>query len=258
MSHLLTRVVATALLSLAGIGVAPAVAAEKAPPAAVVSLDGVGMLGRFDAAVISGTVQCRAGSVEQELVISVYQGNEAGTHAITDFPCDGYQHRFSTSLLTDPLGGPFVPGQSWVDARLTVHEPVMHDPLPQGHDANAVWLRPSAKITGIGPVVLSSDGTLTVTADATCRGPWATDSISVQVLQPGDTQVDGSTWLSEPAVPCDGIKHRLQLVVDPAPGVTFVAKPTLVVLAMSIWDADDTGDPINGTSWEGTIKVVRR
>jgi hypothetical protein len=207
--------------------------------------------------VISGTLQCRAGSVEQELVITVTQGAESGTHAISNFPCNGKNHRFSTSLMTDPLGGPFAPGRTWVDARLTVYEPVMHDPLPQGHDANAVWLRPSVKITGVWPAVLNRNGTMTVKADAVCRGPWEAESISVQLLQPGDSQVDGSVYLSYPNVPCDGTAHRLKIVVPPALGVKFVAKPTLVALNMSIWDAADTGDPINATGWEGTIRVVK-
>lgn len=258
MRRLLTRVLLTGAMVLSGV-IGVAASASAAPtPAASVSLDGTGVIGRFDSAVISGKLRCRDGSVEPELVVSVYQGSEAGTHAISDITCDGAWHRFSIEMLTDPLGGPFVPGETWVDARLTVHEPVMHDPLPQGHDANAVWLRPNVKVSAVWPLVLGRDGNMRVTVDAVCRGPWAAESISVQLLQGPDSQVDGSSYLSYPDVPCDGQRHRLTIVVDPAPGTQFRVTRTTVGLGMLIWDEAWTGDPINGYSWEGQVGVVRR
>ena len=49
----------------------------------------------------------------------------------------------------------------------------------------------------------------------------------------------------------------MEAVVEPIPGITFVEKPMRVTLFFSIWDEADTGDPINGVSWEGQIRVVR-
>ena len=147
-----------------------------------------------------------------------------------DFTCDGAWHRFTSESLTDPLGGPFAPGNTWVDARLTVYDPVHFDPLGQGHDANAVWLRPNVKITAVWPMVLGSDGNVTVTVDAVCRGPWAADSIGVRLNQ-GLNGLDayGETYVGSPPVPCDGKLHRLQVVVEPLgdPPTVFRIRPTI-------------------------------
>jgi len=260
MRRLLARAAMVGVLVVSGaIGVAASASAAP-PPAASVSLDGTGVIGRFDSAVISGSLRCRAGSVDQQLVLTMYQGSDEGGAVLSDFTCDGQWHRFSTSALTNPLGGPFAPGDTWVEAVLTVNEPVTHNPLPQGHDANHVWLRPNVKVTAVWPMVLGSDGRVTVTVDAICRGPWAAESIYVRLNQ-GLNGLDayGETYVGSPPVPCDGRLHRLQVVVAPLgdPPTVFRIRSTTVGLSMGIWDEAWTGDPINNYSWEGQVKIVR-
>jgi len=258
MRRVLTRAALVGALALSGMMGMAATATALPTPAAQVTLDGTGVIGRFDSAVISGSLQCRAGSVQQELVVTVTQGADSGTSVLNNFTCDGTWHRFTTESLTDPLGGPFEPGNTWVDARLTVYEPVNYDPLPQGHDANAVWLRPNVKVTAVWPMVLGSDGNVTVTVDAVCRGPWAADSIGVNLYQ-GLNGLDayGETYVGYPPVPCDGKLHRLKVVVEPLGDTVFRIRPTILALSMSIWDEAWTGDPINGYTWQGQVRIVR-
>jgi hypothetical protein len=257
MRGLLSRAVLAGVLGLSGVLGVAAIATAAPPPPAQVTLDGVGLLGRYDDALVSGSLRCQAGSVEPELVVRVTQGMVTGASAVNNVACDGAWHRFTVSVFTVSLDGPYVPGDSWVDARLTVHDPASHDPLPQGHDANNVWLRPNAKITPVWPLVINDDGTMTVTMYAVCRGPWAASSISVQLNRTSDLLIVGTAYLESPPVICDGQRHWVEVVVEPIPGITFVEKPLRVTLFFSIWDEADTGDPINGVSWEGQIRVVR-
>lgn len=256
MRRSLTRAMMAGVLVLSGL-VGFAAPASAAPPAASVSLDSIGVIGRFASAVISGGYQCPQGGVEQELAITIYQGAERGRIALSSIVCDGQQHRFTTSLLTNRLGS-FQPRAAWVEATLTLEDPLRRDLVPPGDDSTAVWLRPNVQIDPVWPLVLNRNGTMTVTVDAVCRGPWATDRVGVMLAQGSDSQVDGATYLSTPDVPCDGDLHRLRLVVRPAPGVQFDASRTTVWLGMSIWDEPDTGDPINRDTWQGQVRLVRR
>ena len=74
MRRVLIRAALVGALALSGMLGMAATATAAPLPAAQVTLDGTGVIGRFDSAVISGSLRCRAGAVQQELVITVHAG----------------------------------------------------------------------------------------------------------------------------------------------------------------------------------------
>lgn len=235
--------------------VANAAPKSKGP---TVTLDGVAVTSQWETAEFSGSASCPAGATNQELVITVTQGDQSGSERAANVVCDGKNHRFTVSVRPD-VGVVFEVGNAWVEARLTATDPKSGTTLRPGTDANYVWIRPSGKITPLWPVVLNKNGSMTVTVDAVCRGPWLVNAISAEVRQPGDPlgNIDASGYFSYPDVPCDGQKHRLKLTLAPTGNRPLVAKPSNVRLMIGLEDPVHF-DPVDQWRWNGTVTVVRR
>lgn len=236
---------------------APPASAAPKPKPAVVTLDGTGVTGGWDATTFFGSVRCRAGAVDPSLAVTVTQGAVVGTTVMSSVTCDGKDHRFSIDVWPSSAARRFDVGNSWVEAELTVHDPKTGAPLRVGTDANNVWIRPSGKIQPLWPLIVNGDGTLTVNANALCRGPWFITNIGVEVQQPGDPVIGASGYLADPDVPCDGKKHRVQFILDPPEGKSFAAKPSRVDLSLDMLDPVHF-DPVDQWWWRGNVAVVRR
>lgn len=154
-------------------------------------------------------------------------------------------------------GLPFEVGNALVEATLAVHDPETGAALQPGTDANNVWIRPSGKVTPLWPIVINKDGTMTVSANATCRGTVFVASMGVDVRQPGSAGVEVSGYLDEPDVPCDGKKHKFQFILEPPAGKSFVARASRVDLDIYLMHPIEF-DPIAQWWWRGNVAVVRR
>lgn len=237
-----------------GLTTTTAVAAPK--KSVTVTLDGVGVTSQWEFAEFSGAASCQAGAINQQLAITVTQGSHSGSTTATSIICDGKKNRFSVKVRPD-VGVEFEVGNAWVEARLTVHDPKTGSASQPATDANFVWIRPSGKITPVWPAVINKDGTMTVTADAVCRGPWVVNEVTVDVRQPGDPLLNASRAWSYPDVPCDAKKHRLTFTLTPPEGKKFVPRASNVQLSLGLEDPVEF-DPVDQWWWGGTVSVVRR
>lgn len=248
-------VLTAAAMTLAGTLVVPATATAAATaPAAVVRLDNNGKVGRFEVALISGTVQCRAGAIVQELVVTVTQGTRTGTTATTNgIVCNGATHAIEVSVGASDFG-PFAPGFASVDARLTVLKPGSMDPLPQGHANKQVWLRPPVRMVAASHARLAADGSLRLRVTARCETPWYADGISLSVSQDPPGFIGGEAFLPDVPV-CDGQDHVFTVRFAPTQDPFRVGRAHVLAFLTVLDPA--SGDPVDQAQVNRTVRVLR-
>lgn len=257
-SQLLVRVLAGAMLAGAMLFTTAAHEAGAAPKSqpAKVTLDGTGVTWQWEDSRFSGSLRCEAGAVKASLEIKVTSGGTVGQETMTNVTCDGKTHRFDM-LVRPHVGVLFPVGRAWVEARLMSEHPVTGAPLKEGRAARNLWIRPSGKVTPLWPLVINGDGTMTVRADALCRGPWLVQGIGLEVQQPGDPQLRARDYLGYPDVPCDGKKHRVTFTLEPPAGKSFVTKPSAVQFELNLEDPVEF-DPVAQWWASATVTTVRR
>lgn len=246
-------VLAAAALLLAAPLAVPVPATAATTPAAVVHLDNNGKIGRFDVALISGSTQCRAGAIVQELVVEVTQGTRSGlTATAAGIVCDGAPHPFEVSVTASDFG-PFVRGFATVDARLTVLKPGSLDPFPQGHANKQVWLRPPVTMTVASHGRLLADGAVRLRVTAKCQTPWYADGISLSLSQDPPGLIGGEVFVPDVPV-CDGESHTFALGITPSAD-PFRAGPAHVLAFLTVLDPA-SGDPVDQAQVNRTVRLL--